>query len=164
MSDLMEAVKASDLDKVKNIILSDVNKHCAIDELSEIENKELKQLISELTEIIINLFENSTDNSSFDKLLKKYPYNSNCIKFLIKAGLKTGKSLLTEMIKNEDIEFLNFLIQNNDFDVRSEYDLEMFEKVKNKDFSAIAIDFYIKKQENEFKQYIEKLRKQYLII
>ena len=68
------------------------------------------------------------------------------------------------MIKHEDVEFLNFLIQNNAFDVDNEYDLEMFEKVKNKDFLAIVIDFYIKKEENEFKENIEKLRKQYLII
>lgn len=126
---------------------------------------ELKQLIFELTEIIINSFNsfNSYTDSSFDKLFKKYPYNANCIKVLIKAGLKVDKGLLKEMIKNEDIEFLNFLIQNNAFDVDNEYDLEMFEKVKNKDFLAIAIDFYIKKEENKFKEYIEKLRKEYLI-
>ncbi len=125
------------------------------------ENEELKQLVFELTEIVINSYNSSRDPSFFEELFKKHPYNGNFIKTLIKAGLKVDRGLLKQMIKDEDIDFFNFLIQNNAFYI-NRYDLEMFEEVKNKEFSAIAIDFYIKKEEDEFKEFLEKLRKQYL--
>jgi hypothetical protein len=126
------------------------------------ENEELKQVISEFTEFVVNSYNRSSDSSLFEELFEKHPYNGNFMKALIKAGLKVGGRLLKEMIENEDIEFLNFLIQNNAFYIGHSYKLEMFQKVKNKEFSAIAINFYIKKEEDEFKEFQERLRKQYL--
>ena len=140
MNELIEAVKANDVQKVKSLIESKILE----------ENKKILKTIYELINGIV--FSSATDTHKQEDyfLIKqtaiKEIFMSSDIevsKLLIEKGFldQVQVDVKREVIKNENIELLKLLVHKMTF---HSWDLELAKKFGNKEIIKIIVDSQIK--------------------
>lgn len=147
MNELIEAVKANDVEKVKSLIESEILE----------ENKKTLKTIYELINGIV--FSSATDSSNGENyfLIKQTAINEIFIssdveisKLLIEKGflsqVKVCWDLKSQIIKNENIELLKLLTDEMSF---YDWDLQLAKRVGNKEIIKIIVDSQIKPLEQK---------------